>query len=207
MSVLESLVGKNQVEFVIKLLKQTRDNNLKDNICLIIIKGGPNSGKTVLTSIFKKLAKSTSNTAVKVRDQLRFPKDLIKDLIIVGEFNNKDNISKLLSLYIELVNGGFVTRAIFDALGVHSPGTFLVRLDQSTEYKYPSVKQIDSWSRKECQKTIYGGLGIENKVNFLDDFVEKTPRYPVEIKLPFCFSNEIDPEILVDAVLKELVHY
>lgn len=95
-------------------------------------------------------------------------------------------------------------REILGPRGVHSPGTFIIRINNEFDYRFPDVRSVVSWSKNKLPTDLWGGFSIKNSVQFLDEEVEKKPRYPIEILLPYKFSNEQNMDEIIEKALKEL---
>ena len=200
---LQSFVSEEDYPKLISLLKKICNGTIKDDVALILVSGGPNSGKTTLMKIMSTLSKtsgrfSVNNLNSKDTGALSQIGAFQNQIVISDEIDTENKFGPIdtLTVCLKFINEGLIVPQLFkNALGICKPGTLIIPVEKNYNI---DCKKVESWSRNILPETIWGGFDIENPVNFVDSPDEKRPRYPINIHLPntFKYNSSIDFEAI-----------
>jgi len=198
---LQNFIAKEDINDLIEILKKIYNDTLKQKVSILNIYGGNLSGKSVLYSIMKKLAKSSGGYSWKYdlkRSANPYPRKLaFKNSLVYFQKGDIEKHTEYLSSVQRWMNQGVQCgRELYtNYTFIYFPGVSLIltkeKLDIKTEREKNDIKNI-------APDTMYSWpTNIPNEhIGSPDD--KKYPRYPKHIHLPnkFKYNSEYDDKIV-----------
>ena len=171
---LKSFVDEDKYNFLIKLLTDIHEDKLRQTASIVILRGGPSSGKSTLVQIMEKLAPSScrkcfGDIGIRSNAKEKSVAEWNSSLIIFSELSStKDHYDTLKKYHQVQKEIGPISLYHDQSLMVNfNPGVFVVCVNDDQSYNFQKMK-----------------------------------RNPAELTLPnkFKFKNEVSPTLVDDCV-------
>jgi hypothetical protein len=140
---LQSFVTEDDYPKLINILQCVYTGTLKDDVSVLVISGGPSSGKSTLINLMRHLSQCGAVPIESLlRLNLRFNRSAVEPNfnlleflhpIVIGRIDDSPDIEDQLYKCHEIIRRGFVTRRLYDIINIINidhPGALVVEVNE-----------------------------------------------------------------------------